>query len=81
MTSDPTVNAPYVSTGHLPPEEHVRLLVEEAYNRIRGKHRRRRFTRVSVACKVLILTNSAFAWRTPEALPPRREMRRSSSRS
>ena len=36
MTSDPTVNAPYVSTGHLPPEEHVRLLVEEAYNRIRG---------------------------------------------
>ena len=35
MTTDPTVNAPYVSTGHLPPEEHVRLLVEEAYDRFR----------------------------------------------
>jgi glutaminase len=29
------VNAPYVSTGHLPPAEHVRLLVNEAYERFR----------------------------------------------
>ena len=35
MTTDPTVNAPYVSTGQLPPEENVRLLVEEAYDRFR----------------------------------------------
>jgi glutaminase len=36
MTTDPTVTPPHVSTGHLPPEEHVRLLVEEAYDRFRG---------------------------------------------
>ena len=36
MTTDPTVTAPYVSTGQLPPAEHVRLLVEEAYERFRA---------------------------------------------
>jgi glutaminase len=30
------VNAPYVSTGNLPPAEHVRLLVNEAYERFRA---------------------------------------------
>ena len=35
MTSDPTVNGPYVSTGNLPPPEYVRLLVNEAYERFR----------------------------------------------
>ena len=35
MTSDPMVNAPYVSTGNLPPAEYVRLLVNEAYERFR----------------------------------------------
>ena len=33
MTTDPTVNAPYVSTENLPPAEHGRLLVNEAYER------------------------------------------------
>jgi glutaminase len=33
MTTDPAVNAPYVSTGNLPPAKHVRLLVNEAYER------------------------------------------------
>jgi glutaminase len=33
MASDPEVYAPYVSTGDLPPEEHVRLLVEESFQR------------------------------------------------
>jgi glutaminase len=36
MTTDPTVNAPYVSTGNLPPAEQVRLLVNEAYERFRA---------------------------------------------
>ena len=36
MTTDPTVNAPYVSTGDLPPAEQVRLLVNEAYERFRA---------------------------------------------
>jgi glutaminase len=36
MTTDPAVNAPYVSTGNLPPAEHVRLLVNEAYERFRA---------------------------------------------
>jgi glutaminase len=35
MTTDPDVTAPYVSTGSLPPAEHVRLLVSEAYERFR----------------------------------------------
>jgi glutaminase len=33
MTSDPDVNLTFVSTGNLPPAEHVRLLVNEAYLR------------------------------------------------
>jgi glutaminase len=36
MSTDPASNAPYVSTGQLPPAEHVRLLVNEAYDRFRG---------------------------------------------
>jgi glutaminase len=36
MTTDPEVNAPYVSTGQLPPAENVRLLVAEAYERFRA---------------------------------------------
>ena len=36
MPTDPAVNAPYVSTGQLPPAEHVRLLVAEAYDRFRA---------------------------------------------
>jgi glutaminase len=36
MTTDPAVNAPYVSTGNLPPAEQVRLLVNEAYERFRA---------------------------------------------
>jgi glutaminase len=36
MTTDPAVNAPYVSTGQLPAAEHVRLLVAEAYERSRA---------------------------------------------
>jgi glutaminase len=36
MTIDPTVDAPYVSTGNLPPAEQVRLLVNEAYERFRA---------------------------------------------
>jgi glutaminase len=35
MTTDPAVSTPYVSTGQLPPAEHVRLLVNEAYERFR----------------------------------------------
>ena len=35
MTTDPAIKAPYVSTGQLPPAEHVRLLVAEAYERFR----------------------------------------------
>jgi len=34
MTTDPAPSAPYVSTGNLPPAEHVRLLVKEAYERL-----------------------------------------------
>jgi glutaminase len=30
---NPVVGAPYVSTGHLPPSQRVRLLVNEAYDR------------------------------------------------
>jgi glutaminase len=33
MTTDPGLNAPYVSTGNLPPAEHVRFLINEAYER------------------------------------------------
>ena len=36
MTTDPAAPAPYVSTGKLPPAEHVRLLVNEAYERFRA---------------------------------------------
>jgi len=36
MSTDPASNAPYVSTGQLPPAEHVRLLVNEAHDRFRG---------------------------------------------
>jgi glutaminase len=36
MSTDPAVNAPYVSTGNLPPSEHVLLLVNEAYERFRN---------------------------------------------
>ena len=36
MTTDPAVSAPYVSTGSLPPADHVRLLVNEAYERFRA---------------------------------------------
>lgn len=36
MTTDPAASAPYVSTGNLPPAEHVRLLVNEAYERFRA---------------------------------------------
>ena len=36
MTTDPAPMAPYVSTGNLPPAEHVRLLVNEAYERFRA---------------------------------------------
>jgi glutaminase len=36
MTPDPAVNAPYVSTGKLPPAEHVRHLVKEAHERFRA---------------------------------------------
>jgi glutaminase len=36
MTMDPAVKAPYVSTGHLPPADHVRLIVNEAYERFRA---------------------------------------------
>jgi glutaminase len=36
MTTDPTVNAPYVSTGNLPPEGYVRSLVNETYERFRA---------------------------------------------
>jgi glutaminase len=36
VTTDPAVNAPYVSTGNLPPAEHVRHLVNEAYERFRA---------------------------------------------
>jgi glutaminase len=36
MTTDPAVYAPYVSTGDLPPEEHVRLLVNDAFHRFRA---------------------------------------------
>jgi len=36
MTTDPAVSTPYVSTGQLPPAEHVRLLVNEAYERFRA---------------------------------------------
>ena len=36
MTTEPTVNAPYVSTGTLPPAEQVRLLVNEAHERFRA---------------------------------------------
>ena len=35
MTTDPTVDTPYVSTGDLPPAEQVRLLVNEAHERFR----------------------------------------------
>ena len=33
--TEPPVKAPYVSTGHLPPADNVRLLVNEAYERFR----------------------------------------------
>jgi hypothetical protein len=36
MTTDAAPSAPYVSTGNLPPAEHVRLLVNEAYERFRA---------------------------------------------
>jgi hypothetical protein len=36
MTTEPAASAPYVSTGQLPPAEHVRLLVNEAYERFRA---------------------------------------------
>ena len=36
MTTDPAVSTLYVSTGQLPPGEHVRLLVNEAYERFRA---------------------------------------------
>jgi glutaminase len=36
MTTEPLANAPYVSTGNLPPAEQVRLLVNEAYERFRA---------------------------------------------
>src|SRR5262245_52307958 len=36
MTTDPVANAAYVSTGQLPPEEHVRRLVAEAFRRFRA---------------------------------------------
>jgi glutaminase len=36
VTTDPAVNEPYVSTGNLPPAEHVRLLMNEAYERFRA---------------------------------------------
>ena len=36
MTTDPAAKAPYVSTGHLPPADHVRLLVNEALERFRA---------------------------------------------
>ena len=36
MTTDPAACAPYVSTGNLPPAEHVRLLLNEAYERFRA---------------------------------------------
>ena len=36
MTTDPATDTPYVSTGQLPPAEHVRLLVNEAYERFRA---------------------------------------------
>jgi glutaminase len=35
MTTDPAAKVPYVSTGHLPPADHVRLLVNEAHERFR----------------------------------------------
>ena len=36
MTTEPTANTPYVSTGNLSPNEQVRLLVNEAYERFRA---------------------------------------------
>src|SRR4029453_9631271 len=36
MITDTPVNAPYVSTGNLPSAEHVRLLVNKAYERFRA---------------------------------------------
>jgi glutaminase len=36
MTTDPAAPAAYVSTGDLPPDQDVRLLVEEAYQRFRA---------------------------------------------
>ena len=36
MSTDPAAGAPYVSTGQLPPTEHVRRLVNETYERFRA---------------------------------------------
>ena len=71
MTTDPAGNAPYVSTGNLPPAEHVRLVVNEAYERFRANAEASCHTCIR-RWRLSTLTGLASVWRILEVLLPTR---------